>query len=184
MKTRVGKGPVSNLFAQKRVIVWLVYALSTLLLLVVQTAPRFFPAIGGARPMPLLTFVICVAVLGGARTGVTVGVIAGVLWGVFSSRLFGFDALLLMLLGLAAGLLVEWLLRANFYTALLLCAGGILLYVLFDWLFFYVIFQRAQPFAILFKVLLPSGLYTVLLTPIVYAFSLLIARFVRRKENG
>lgn len=184
MKNRVNKSPFVNLLQEKHYLVWLIYGLSTLLVLLSQTAPRFFPTIVGARPMPLLTFVICVAVFSGARTGATIGVLAGVLWGVFSSHVFGLDALLLMLLGLVAGLLVEWFFRANFFTAILLCSCGILLHVLVEWVFCYVIFEKENLFEILFKVLLPNGLYTLLITPVVYGFSLLLARFARRRANG
>lgn len=181
MKTRVNTGPFQNLLQKKNAVLWLVYGLSTLLVLLLQSAPRFFPAVFFARPTPLTVFVICVAVLGGARTGATVGVFSGLLWGVFSSRLFGFDALLLLLLGLAAGLLVEWFLRANFFTALLLGSCGVFLHALLEWLFCYVIFGKENLSEILFKVLLPNGIYTVLLIPFVYGFSLLLARFVRRR---
>ncbi len=183
MKTRVNVGHLTQLLQQKSYLPWLVYGLSTLLVLLLQTAPSVFPTIFSARPTPLTTFVICVAVLGGARTGTTVGVVAGLLWGVFSSRLFGFDAFVLLLLGLAAGLLVEWYLRANFFTALLLCSCGVVVHVLLEWFFCYVILQKPNVGEMLFRVLLPNGLYTALLTPIVYWFAYMIARFVRQKEN-
>lgn len=184
MKTRVNSNPFTTLLQQKNYLPWLLYALATVLVLSLQTAPNFFPTVYDARPIPLVAFVICVAVLGGARTGTAVGVFAGVIWGVFSFRLFALDALVLMAFGLAAGLLVEWYLRANFYTAMLLCAGGILLHVLFEWLFCYVIFQKPNVFELLFKVLLPNAAYTLILTPFVYMFCYLIARFIRRRANG
>ncbi len=184
MKTRVNVNPLTQLLQQKSYLPWLIYSLSTLLVLLLQTAPNIFPTVFSARPMPLTTFVICVAVLGGARTGTAVGVLAGLLWGVFSSRVFGFDAFVLLLLGLAAGLLVEWYLRANFFTAVLLCSGGVFVHVLLEWFFCCVIPQKENLGELLFKVLLPNGLYTVLLTPIVYWFAYVIARFVRQKANN
>lgn len=184
MKTHVNKSPFSNLLQKKHYILWLVYGLSTLLVLLLQSAPRFFPSVFSARPAPLTVFVICVAVLGGARTGATIGAFAGLLWGVFSFRLFGFDALLLMLFGLVAGLLVEWFLRANFFTALLLSSCGVLLHVLLEWLICYVLLGKENLGEILFRALLPNGIYTILLTPLIYGFSLLLARFVRRQVNG
>ena len=184
MKTRVNVSPFQNLLQKKNIILCLVYGFSTLLVLLLQSAPNGFPTIFFARPTPMTVFVICVAVHCGARTGATIGTLAGLLWGVFSSRLFGFDALLLMLFGLAAGLLVEWFLRANFFTALLLGTCGVLLHVLLEWLLCYVIFGKENLTEILFRVLLPNGLYTVVLIPLVYCFSLLLARFVRRRING
>ncbi len=183
MKTRVNSSPFSTLLQQKNYLPWLLYGLSTLLVLLLQTAPRIFPTVSFARPFPLVAFVICTAVLGGARAGAAVGVFSGILWGVFSFRLFGFDALLLMLCGLAAGLLVEWFLRANFYTALLLSSSGVLLYVLLEWFFCYAIFRKENLSEILFKVLLPNGLYTLVTIPLTYLLCYLIARFVRRRAS-
>ncbi len=183
MKTRVNTGPFSNLLQYKNVIIWLVYVLSTILVLVLQSAPRFFPSIFGIRPFPLVPYVICVAVFGGARTGATVGLLSGLLWGVFSTHVYGFDALVLMLFGLVAGLLVEWFLRANFYTALVLCASATVAYCLLEWLCCFVFVGRANVWATLFTVLLPNGVYTVILIPLVFLFTLAIARFVRRWKS-
>ncbi len=184
MKLRVNTGPLSNAFQQKNYISWLIYGLSTLLIVLLQMAPRMIPAIFYFRPLPIVVFVICVAVLGGARTGVTVGVLAGLFCGMFSTHIFGFDVLMLMLFGLIAGLLVEWLLRANLYSALLLSFVGLLIYCLAEWLFGYVLKGYEDLSSILFRVILPCGGYTVLLTPLVYWFALAITRFVRRRLNG
>lgn len=184
MKNRVNKSPFAHLLQKKNYLIWIAYGLSTLLVLLLQTSPRAFPTIFGARPMPMLTFVICVAIFSGARTGAAIGLAAGVLCGIFSFYVFGFDAILLMLFGLAAGLLSEWFLRANFFTAMLLCSCGVFLRVLLEWIFCYVIFDKENLFEILYKVLLPNGLYTLLLTPVVYGFSLLLARFARRRVIG
>lgn len=184
MKTRVNANPLAMLLQEKNYLPWLVYGLSTLLVLLLQSAPKVFPTILDARPVPLVTFVICAGVLGGARVGASIGVLAGLLWGVFSFRLFGFDAMILLVLGLVAGVLVEWFLRANFFTALLLCSCGMLLHLLLEWLFCYAIFGKENLSAILFNVLLPNGVYTVLLTPLVFWFAYIIARFVRRKMNA
>ncbi len=184
MKLRVNARPLSNFFQQKHYVGWLVYGLSIVLVLVLQMSPRLFPAIHHVRPSPLIAFLVCVSVLGGARTGVTVGVISGLMCSIFSSYIFGFEALMFLVIGLVVGLLVEWLLRANFYTALLLSFITILVYGMAEWLFCYVIPGREEITAILLKVILPSGLYTFLLTPLLYWFALALARFVRRYENG
>ncbi len=173
-----------GLFWSKNYIAWLVYGLGALVLMVLQTAPRVFPTILGARPVPLVLFVTCVALFGGARVGAVIGVVAGLLWDVYAFRLFGFDALLLLVIGLTAGLLVEWLLRANFLTAMLLCAGAVLFHALAEWLFCHVILWHDQLLELLYMVYLPNALYTVLLAPAMYGVTLLLARFVRRRING
>jgi len=180
MKTKRSSGA----FWLKNYIAWIVYGLGTLVVLLMQMAPRFFPAIFGARPLPLVLFVVCVAMFGGARVGAVIGVLAGLLWDVYAFRLYGFDALILLVIGLTVGLLVEWYLRANFFSAMLLCAGAALFQMLADWFFTRVIFQDGQWLSLLTKVYIPNALYTILLAPLIYGAVLVMARFVRRRTNG
>ena len=174
---------LTGLFRHKNYISWVIYGVAALLLMLLQTAPRVFPSIFGARPLPLIPFVVCAAILEGAKAGAVIGALSGLLWGVYAFRLFGFDALLLMLIGLTVGLLVEWFLRANLLSASVLCTGAVLLWTLADWLCFWVIPLREQPGAVLLRVLLPNALYTVLLSPLVYWMVLTLARFIRRRNR-
>ena len=120
----------------------LLIGLAALAVLLMQTAPHLFLSLWGARPVPIVLLVVCVALCEGAQAGAIIGALSGLLWGIYSFRLFGFDALVLMLIGLTAGLLVEWLLRANLLTALLLCTGASLAQALLEWLFCYVLFFK------------------------------------------
>ncbi len=161
-----------------------VYCLLTVLVMLVQNAPRFLPMVAHARPVPVVLFVVCVALFEGARTGSMVGLLAGLLMDLYAFRLFGFTALLLLAIGLTVGLLVEWLLRANFLSAMLLCGGTVLLQALLEWFFCYVIFQKEQIWSLLFKVYLPNCLYTLVLAPAMYFGVLWVARLLRRRTNG
>lgn len=169
-----------GLFRHKNYLSFLVYGLAALVVLLLQSAPHLFPSLWGARPVPVVLLVVCVALCEGAQAGAIIGGLAGLLWGIYSFRLFGFDALVLMLIGLTAGLLVEWLLRANLLSALLLCAGACVAQALLEWLFCYVIFFKEQVFAVLVQVYLPNCLYTVVLTPLMYWLVLGLARMIRR----
>ena len=180
MKTKRSSGS----FWSKTYVSWLVYGLLALLVVILQMAPRLFPAVGFARPVPLVPFVVCVALFEGVRIGAGIGLIAGLLWDVYAFRLFGFDALLLMAFGLAVGLLVQWLLRANFLSAMLLCGGTVLLQALLEWLFCYVLFQKEELWTVLVKVYLPNAAYTLVLAPLIYLLALAVARFLRRRANG
>lgn len=171
---------IPGLFRHKNYLSLLVYGLAALVVLLMQTAPHLFPTLWGARPVPIVLLVVCVALCEGAQAGAIVGALSGLLWGIYSFRLFGFDALVLMLIGLTAGLLVEWLLRANFSTAMLLCAGTILLWTILDWLFFFVLADTERPLSVLLRVLLPDALYTMLLAPLLFWPVLWLAHFVRR----
>ncbi len=179
----MAKNPLGNLFRHKGAYSMLIYGLMALLVVLLQTAPHCFPTILHVRPTPLVPFVICVALFEGARAGATVGVLSGLLWGLYSFRVFGLDALLLLVMGLVAGLLVEWVLRANFYSAMLLCGCGIFCQALLEWLFCYVLMGREQMLTILWRVYFPGAVYTALLAPAVYWIVFLLARRIRRRVN-
>ena len=176
----MGLPRLAGLIRRRTLITWLVYGAAEIVLLLLQTAPRAFPAVFGARPLPLLVLVACIATFEGGKGGAVAGFFAGLLWDILSLRLFGFDALVLMLTGLCCGLLVEWLLRANFSTAMLLCAGTVLLWTMLDWLFFFVLADTERPLSVLLRVLLTDALYTMLLAPLLFWPVLWLAHFVRR----
>ncbi len=179
--TLLGRKRIGDAFRHKNVSSLLVYGIGALVLLLLQNAPSFFPTVWYARPIPLISYVVCVAVLEGAKAGAIIGALSGLLWGLYAFRVFGFDALLLMLIGLIAGLLVEWLLRANFLSAMLLCAASVVAQSLIEWLFSYVVFYKPIAFAVLLQSYLPNCLYTILLSPVVYGLVLWLARLLRRK---
>lgn len=163
---------------------WVIYGVTVLLIAAMQMSPRFFPVIAFARPTPLILFTVCVAMLEGPAIGSVMGMMAGLLWNLYSDRIFGYYGLMLMLIGLAVSLLVQWWLRANFLSAMLLCVSGVLLYTLVDWLICYVLFMHQEMGAVLLRVYLPNALYTVLLSPLMYYFVLGTARLLRRKKNA
>lgn len=179
MKTKQSSG----LLRFRNLMPWVLYGFFALLFALLQMAPNGFPTIGVARPEPLIVFVVCVAMLEGPTIGSVMGVVSGLLWGLYSPRLFGYHGLILMFIGLAVGLLVQWLLRANFYSAMLLCASAVLLYTLLDWLLCYVLFMDSEAVAVLVGVYLPNALYTTLISPFMYWLILWIARLLRRRKN-
>lgn len=180
MKTKRSVG----FYVGKNYISWLLYGGAALVLMLMQSAPRLFPVICNARPTPLLLFAVCVAFFEGPQTGAVIGVIVGLLWDLYSFRLFGLNAMLLLILCVTVGLLVQWLLRANFLSGMLLCVGGVLAHTLLEWLLCYALFLNEESGAVLARVYLPNALYTIVLSPLMYWLVLLMARFLRRRQNN
>jgi rod shape-determining protein MreD len=145
-----------------------------------QAAPRGFPAIGGGRPLILIPLTTAVAMFTGPVGGGAAGAAAGLLWDINASRLFGFNGLTLMALGIAAGLLVRLLLRNNPLSAGLLAVGATLAQGLFDWLINYLLPGRPGAGLLLVRTLLPNALYTCLLALPVYW----LVRWIAKKTHG
>lgn len=172
----------SGSFRTQQYWAWILYSAIVLAIALMQMSPRCFPVVAFARPTPLILCVVCVAMLEGPTFGSVMGVVAGLLWDLYSTHIFGYYGLMLMVIGLTVSLLVQWLLRANFLSAMLLCFGGVTLYTLLDWLMCYVLFLHDEMVTVLMRVYLPNALYTVLLSPLMYWVILGLARFLRRKR--
>lgn len=179
MKTKKSSGSLR----WRNVMPWVIYGFIALMLSLLQMSPNGFPTICYARPEPLVVFTVCVAMLEGPTIGSVMGIVSGLLWNLYAPRLFGYYGLLLMVLGVAVGLLVQWLLRANFSSAMLLCFGAVAIYTLLDWAVCYVLFMRDEMWSVLTRVYLPNALYTVLLSPFVYWLILWVARLLRRRKH-
>jgi len=180
MKTKRSFG----FYMGKNYLTWLLYGLMAVALMLMQTAPRFFPTIWSARPEPLVLFAVCVAFFEGPQVGAIIGVIVGLLWDLYSFRLFGLNAMLLLIISVAVGLLVQWLLRANFLSGMLLCAGAVLTRMLMEWLLCYALFLHEETGTVLLRIYLPNALYTMALAPLMYWIVLWMARFLRRRQKN
>lgn len=178
---KLGKGRFTAK-VDKMYLRWFAYALILLLVSLLQAAPRLFPAIGGAHPLPLIPAVVCIAMFEGPLTGAGIGVGSGLLWALYADRLFGFDALLLMVVGCICGLLVQVLIRNNWMSALLLNAATLVVYVLIDWLVRFVLFAQDGAGYALLHILLPNALYTFVLSPVIYILAYRVARGLRESE--
>ena len=170
-------------YVDKNYLSWLLYGGLALSLMLMQTAPRFFPSIYNARPEPLVLFAVCVAFFEGPQMGAVIGAMVGLFWDLYSFRLFGLNAMILLVICVVVGLLVQWLLRANFLSGMLLCVGGVLTHTLLEWLLCYALFLHEESWAVLFRVYLPNAMYTILLSPLMYWIVLWTARFLRRHQK-
>ena len=179
MKTKSSVG----FYFGKNYLSWLLYGGLAVIFMLMQSDPRFFPSINFARPTPLILFAVCVAFFEGPKTGALIGVIAGLLWDLHAFRVFGLNAMILLVITVVVGLLVQWLLRANFLSGMLMCCCGVVVQALLEWLLCYVLFLDPESGAVLLHVYLPNVLYTILLSPLMYGVVLWTARFLRRRQK-
>ena len=166
-----GKNPVPRLAG--RYIKWTAYGLLILLFSILQSTPRLIPEICGASPLLLVPLTVCIAMYAGPVGGATAGIAGGFLWDLYSDRLLGFNALLL---------LVRLLLRNNLLSALLLVGGALLFQGLADWFFTVLLLGRDSPLYVLLHMTLPDLLYSLVLAPLIYALVTGVTRLLRHRE--
>ncbi len=165
-----------------RTVECLAYGILILLFAVWQLSPRGWPVLLGGRPLLLVPLTAAIAMFSGPVGGATAGIAAGVLWGLFSKALFGFHALMLMLLGCAVGLLVRLLLRNNVLSALLLCGGGTVAYALVDWLCNCVLPLTEGAWVLLWHTVLPNAVYTLILCLPLYGLVRGVTKMLKSRE--
>lgn len=163
-----------------RVVEVLAYGLLILILGLWQAAPRGWPVIGGGRPLLLVPLVAAVAMFAGPVGGGAAGVAAGLLWDMYSNRLFGFNALVLLIIGCAVGLLVRLLLRNNVLSAFLLTAGSVVAQALVDWLCYYLLPGREGVLLLLQRTVLPNVVYTLVLALPIYGLVRFVTKILKK----
>lgn len=160
---------------------WTAYGLLLLVAFLFQSAPHSLE-IAGIKPLLLLPLVVAIGLFTGPIGGGAAGAAAGFLWDIYADRLPGFHGLFLLCIGCVSGLLVVLLMRNNLLTAMLLCAGTLVLQVLYDWGLTYCILVRDHPMQLLCDVYLPTALYTLLVSPLLYLLTLWITRFLQKHD--
>lgn len=156
---------------------WLAYAACTLLLAVLQSQLGFYPHYPGAVPLLPLCFVVSVGMAEGDTAGGVYGALSGLLWDCGTGRVFGFNALFLMVYGVAAGLLARLLFRRTGVTALLFTFAAALLHELLTWFFFLYMTGSGDFVYAMLHIALPAVLATLVFAlPVFYGVRALSAR--------
>ena len=106
---------------------------------------------------------------------------AGVLWDVSAAHLDGFNAIFFLLSSTGVGLLMNYLMRNNLWSANILSALVILLYVTLHWLCFVVLRGVDQGAFTYISYYLPSALYSFAFTPVFYVILRRFMRYIRER---
>ena len=167
-------------WVQTRYLTWTAWGLLIVLFALLQGMPHAFE-IAGARPLFLVPLVVGIALFNGPIGGAAAGLAAGLLWDLYATHVYGFNGLVLMVIGCVAGLLIWLLLRNNWLTGTLLAIAAVFTQVLLEWLFCVCVPGTEGAWLILWKCMLPNVLYTAVLSPLFYWLSRGVVRFLRNR---
>ncbi len=155
---------------------YLIYAVIILAFFIMQNTPGMMQ-IAGIRPSFLLSAAVLFSMYEGEFAGAILAMVCGLFWDFGSGGLTGSNAILFLVFGVGIGLLTTHFLRCTLGTALLLCSGAALGQTLINFLFTYLIWNQPDSWLFLLTKLLPSALYSVVLSPLIF----LLIRFVYQK---
>ncbi len=152
-----------NLYIRRVVFVLVIFFVAML-----QNTPHLFPTIFGSHAFLLIPLVVCIAMFERDLASTLMGIFAGALWDVSAAWGDGFNAIFLMLIATIVGLLINYLMRNNLSSAMLLGGVSIIAYTIIHWFIFIVCRGIDGAFKLLLTFYLPSAIYTFLFVPVFY----------------
>ena len=150
------------------VLKWAAYTLCTILLSVFQMQEGFYPKIMDSTPLFAIPLVVSIALLEGETAGGIFGILAGIVWDCGTGRIFGFNALFLMIIGIGIGLFIKFLFHNSGLTVMLFTFIFTVFHEFITWFFFdYMTSIRDLSFAF-FHIILPTAILTVIFALPIY----------------
>mgnify|MGYP000291447692 CR=1 FL=1 len=154
---------------------WTVYIAETILLYIIQLTPGLLPAVGGVRPVLLISSALCIAMFEGDMGGLFIGILSGFFIDLGGNSVIGFHSILLGLCCYFIGLLTMQLVRTNILTCLMFGAVSIVLICFSQWFFYFVIWRYLDQGYALLHHYLPKMAYTFCVLPVLYFFNRVFA---------
>lgn len=148
---------------------WAIFLIIATILSILQSTPGLFEFFG-IRPILLLPFAISFSMFCNEKSAAFMGLFCGALWDCSSGRLFGYSSVILIFCGVAVSMICSYIANRNLLNAMVLIFCALLIYNFFDFLFRYVIWNFDYTWSILVFHMLPTIVYTVLISPILYLF--------------
>ena len=142
---------------------------------VFQNTP-VLPVLGNAHAWVLIPLVVSIAMNEKSVPSMFFGILAGVLWDFASEAIDGYYAIVFCVIAFTCSMLVNFVMRNNIMSALLLSFVAVGAVTLLNWLLFVVFKHYGSNSYTLLNYYIPSGVYTFVFTPISYYITLAISK--------
>jgi rod shape-determining protein MreD len=133
-----------------------------------QLTEGYFPSVFGIHFILLVPLCVCIAVFEGERWGAAFGIFAGALWDLSHGGGDGYNALFLLLVCAACGVLVRYLMQKNLVTSLVMSGAACLLYAILYVMFFISAQGIERPGYLFIRYYLPGAVFSFPMTFIFY----------------
>lgn len=152
---------------------WLIYLVIVFLVYIYSTS------IGYVLPKPLLLIpiAVCISMGESEMVGALVGLCCGYLLDLSMGKLSGFNAFILMVICMFTSILFLYLMRQNIINIVAITFAATLIQGGLDFWFYYAIWGYENASAIFTGYFLPSMIFTVISSPIVY----IVIKFIATK---
>ena len=124
---------------RRKITKFVLYAVIVFAAYIIQTTPGFFEFLG-IKPILVLPACICIAVFDGEFAGGLFGFIAGLFCDSASETVFGFNAVVFLLLCVCAGLATIYIFRRSTMNIMLLCLGAVFIRSSLEYFFSFILY--------------------------------------------
>lgn len=163
-------------YFRRKVFKFLVYTLIVFAAYIIQTTPGLIEFCG-VRPILVLTACICIAVFEGEFAGGLFGFCFGLFCDSTSETIFGFNALIFLLLCTAAGLATIYVFRRSTMNVMLLCLAALFMRSSLEFFFTFVLYGYENLEAYFYTQIAPQIVFSA-----IFAFPFcLLFRWLNRK---
>lgn len=160
---------------------WLCYALLLAVCYVLQSNRVLFN-LGGLRPLWLPAACLMVCGFEDAFPSAIYGMVGGLLWDFSANRLVGFYAGLLLIFCFLCNCVIQLTLRRTLFNLGVLCCVCVFAACGIDYLFTYTLFSLPQRATYFVGTLIPTVVYTVAVSTLLYPLCRAISRIGRRTD--
>lgn len=147
------------------------------LLLCFSYALSTSPALPEYRPILVIPMVVSLSLYEGEFIGGLYGALAGLLLDYGAMTLFGINAMLLLILGCAAGLISIYLFQRSLRSAFILTCGMALAQGIISYFLLFAMWRLPGASRLIVSMFLPTALLTTIATPLYYYGVGLIYRY-------
>lgn len=163
---------------QRKILKFLTYAIIVFTAYILQTTPALLEFFG-VKPLLVLSLCICIAVFEGEFAGGLFGFFIGLFCDSTSEIVFGFYAVIYLVLCVSAGLLTIYVFRKSTMNIMLLCLGAIFLTFGFEFFFAFVLYDYEGIIPYFYTVIAPQIVYSSIFA---FPFCVLMRYLHRRFE--
>ncbi len=162
---------------------WSLYFLILLIVYSWQTTPRLFQILG-IKPILIVPLIVAISMYEKVIESASIGMVAGFLWDISSDKLFGFNAIILFLISITISLICIYYLQTKLFNFVLFCTLALFIQGGLDYFFYYRIWQYENSQLVFTYSILPTIIYTIIISPIFFLLVRDITNFFIRKYKN
>lgn len=162
---------------------WVSYYLILFIVYSWQTTPNLFE-IFNIKPVLIVPLVVAISMYEKVMESACIGMLAGFLWDISSDKLFGFNAIILIVITAFISLICIYYLQTKLINFVAFCVLALFIQGGLDYFFYYKIWGYENSEIIFNNRILPTIIYTTIISPIFFYLIKKISMWFNKQYNN